>query len=309
MFAQLKRFFRSQLAGANQPPAAKMIAKTGEHHQAFASVTNSMTGVVQTDVGCQRAVNEDSGLFFQPEDEQTRHKKGMLMIVADGMGGHAAGEIASQLAVEIIRNVYYADPASPNIALDSAFSTANTAIRHRAKKEPELQGMGTTCTALALHNGLAYCAHIGDSRLYLVRGGQIYLMSEDHSAVMEMVRHGLLTLKAARHHEDKNIILRALGTQPKVKATIWEKPFPVQPQDRFLLCSDGLYDLVEDEEIKQAVESYEPGAACAKLISLAKERGGHDNITVGIVSLMTEPQAATYAIQPTRELQVVSCKR
>src|SRR6185436_2248697 len=119
------------------------------------------------------------------------------------------------------------------------------------------------------------------SRLYLLRGGEIYLMSEDHSAVMDLVRRGVLNRAAARHHADRNVLLRSRGTRPEVAVTRWEKPFPVRACDAFVLCSDGLYDLVEDAEIKNAASAAEPQAACAALIALAKERGGHDNITVG----------------------------
>ena len=112
---------------------------------------------------------------------------------------------------------------------------------------------------------------------------EIYLMSEDHSAVMEMVRRGKLSLADARQHEDKNIILRALGPQPTVQVSTWNSPFPVRDGDQFVLCSDGLYDLVSDEELCQIVTHYEPTAATECLISLARKRGGHDNITAGVI--------------------------
>lgn len=162
--------------------------------------------------------------------------------------------------------------------------------------------MGTTCTALMIRKGLAYSANVGDSRLYLVREGQIYLMSEDHSAVMQMVRQGLIALEKARHHEDKNVILRALGTQPNVEVSVWDKPFPVQAGDQFVLCSDGLYDLVEDWEIKQIVLQIAPKAACEHLIALALQRGGHDNVTVGVLKVETKDRRL---IPTTRELQAI----
>jgi protein phosphatase len=121
--------------------------------------------------------------------------------------------------------------------------------------------------------------------LYLIRDGEIYQMSEDHSAVREMVRRGALDVAEARHHADRNLILRALGTQPEVVVTMWEQPFPLRLGDQFLLCSDGLSDLVEDEEIKRAVISAPPDLACRELVALAKERGGYDNITVGVLGI------------------------
>jgi protein phosphatase len=256
-------------------------------------------GAVLSDVGCVRQVNEDRGCWLPG-------KHGALLVVADGMGGHAAGEVASSLAVEVIRRAYEEADTTIEKMLEAAFHQANREIYQAATKDKTRQGMGTTCTALVLREGLAYSAHVGDSRLYLVRNGQIYLMSEDHSAVMELVRRGLLTIADARQHEDKNVILRALGTQPKVEVSVWDKPFPVQAGDRFVLCSDGLYDLVDDDDIRDTVLKLEPGQACEHLIALALERGGHDNVTVGALKVTTKDLVTVRTLQPTREWQVVS---
>lgn len=259
---------------------------------------------ILTDVGCHRQINEDCARYIKPSDAELFARKGALAIVADGMGGHSAGEIASRLAVEVISRVYFEETTEAGAALEQAFLEANRRIYRASLKEMSLAGMGTTCTALVLHQGLAFCASVGDSRLYLVRQGEIYLMSEDHSAVMEMVRRGLMSLSDARHHADKNVILRALGTQAEVKIAVWEQPFPVQPEDQFILCSDGLYDLVEDEEIKHAVLSDDPHAACENLVALAKERGGHDNITVGLLKLTAASASPVSDVRATREVPV-----
>jgi len=227
----------------------------------------------------------------------------LLILVADGMGGHSSGEVASGMAVDVITRVYYEDKGDPQAALKKAFREANREIHKAAEKDESKSGMGTTCTALVLQDGTAISAHVGDSRLYLVREGAIYLMTEDHSAVMEMVKAGLITLEQARHHPDKNVILRAMGSHADVEVTTWQEPFPVRAGDRFLLCSDGLYDLVEDDEIKQAVESAEPQSACENLISLAKQRGGHDNISVGIVGLLPVGESQTRPVPQTREVE------
>lgn len=255
---------------------------------------------MSSDVGCVRELNEDSGRFVQPDDPELLLRKGVLIVVADGMGGHSAGEVASGLAVEVISRAYYEDGGDPRSALENAFHEANSAIHKAAEKDESKNGMGTTCTALVLQNGTAISAHVGDSRLYLVREGSIYLMTEDHSAVMEMVKAGLISLEQARHHPEKNVILRAMGSHAEVEVTTWEQPFPVKAGDRFLLCSDGLYDLVEDEEIKRIVTLSAPQTACENLIALAKERGGHDNITVGIVSLKPEGEADASPVPETR---------
>jgi len=260
---------------------------------------------MSSDVGCVRELNEDSGRYVQPEDPEVLSHKGVLVVVADGMGGHSAGEVASRLAVEVVTRAYYEDSDDPRTALENAFHEANHEIHKAAEKDASKTGMGTTCTALVLQNGTAISAHVGDSRLYLVREDSIYLMTEDHSAVMEMVKAGLITLEQARHHPEKNVILRAMGSHPEVEVTTWQEPFPVRAGDHFLLCSDGLYDLVEDEEIKQLVMLSAPPTACENLIALAKERGGHDNITVGIVGLIAEGDSAARLVPETRTAETL----
>ncbi len=256
-----------------------------------------------SDVGCVREVNEDCIRFVQPGDPEVAAKKGLLVLVADGMGGHSGGEVASNKATDVISRVYYEESGEPQSALKKAFNRASREIFEMSQKDEALKGMGTTCTALVLKNGTALAAHVGDSRLYLVRNGQIYLMTEDHSEVMEMVKRGLISLEEARHHPDKNVILRAIGSHPEVEVSTWEEPFPVREGDRFLLCSDGLYDLVEDGEIKEELEKSEPQVACESLVALAKERGGHDNISVGIVSLMPVAEAQDRPVRETRDME------
>jgi protein phosphatase len=261
---------------------------------------------LQTDVGCVREINEDCIRFVQPADPGVVATKGLLFLVADGMGGHSGGEVASSMAIDVISREYYSQSGNPQSALKKAFNQASRQVFEVSEKDAGLKGMGTTCTALVLRNGSALAAHVGDSRLYLVRGGQIYLMTEDHSEVMEMVKRGLITLEEARHHPDKNVILRAIGSHAEVEVSVWDEPLPVREGDRFLLCSDGLYDLVEDDEIRQRIEKAEPQAACESLIALAKERGGHDNISVGIVTLLPIAVPETREVRPTREMEAVS---
>lgn len=259
---------------------------------------------VQTDRGCVREANEDAGRFFRPSDPRLLAEKGFLTIVADGMGGHLGGEVASKLAVEAVGRVYYREQASPEAALRTAFEEANQQIYQASLGDEKLRGMGTTCTALALLDGKAIVAHVGDSRLYLMREGEAYLMTEDHSAVREMVRRGLISQREARHHADKNVILRALGTNPQVEISIWDKPLEVRAGDQFFLCSDGLSDMVENEEIRQVLsDSDDPHAACERFIALAKERGGHDNITVGVIRIQLAGKTRARRPRATRELE------
>ncbi|HMG37056.1 MAG TPA: Stp1/IreP family PP2C-type Ser/Thr phosphatase [Blastocatellia bacterium] len=257
-----------------------------------------------SDVGCVREINEDSGRYTRPKEPDLASRRGTLVLVADGMGGHSAGEVASHMAVELIDHTYYNKNGTPRQALEAAFHAANKAINQRSTSNPTMGGMGTTCTALALQNGSAIAAHVGDTRLYMIRNGQIYLMTEDHSAVMEMVKRGWISLDEARHHPEKNVILRALGSHEDVEVTIWETPLPIKPGDKFLLCSDGLYDLVEDEEMKRIAEANLPAEACSNLIALAKQRGGHDNITVAIVSLQPRDSQPERPAPETRQVEV-----
>lgn len=257
-----------------------------------------------SDVGCAREINEDRGTYVQPGDAEVLSKKGSLVLVADGMGGHLAGEVASTLAVDVITRVYYDDPDDAQSALTKAFQQACREIYEAGRKDENLKGMGTTATALVLRNGKALSAHVGDSRIYLVRNEQIYVMTQDHSEVMEMVKRGLISLEEARHHPDKNVILRALGSHPEVEVSTWDAPFPIREEDLFLLCSDGLYDLVEDEEIKKLVVAADPQQACESLIALAKERGGHDNITVGIVKIRHASGTNGKPLPLTREVEI-----
>jgi PPM family protein phosphatase len=259
---------------------------------------------LQTDVGCHRQINEDSGRYTDPRDETLLNTRGRLTIVADGMGGHSAGEVASNMAVDVISRAYYEGNDDAASALKRSFLEANSAIHQTASKDEKLTGMGTTSTALVLRNGSALAAHVGDSRLYLIRDGQIYLMTEDHSAVMEMVKQGMLSLEEARHHPEKNVILRALGSHAEVEVTSWQRPFPLKTGDRFLLCSDGLYDLVEDNEILETASSEDSHEACGKLISMAKDRGGYDNITVAIVSVLP-PGSEDVTVRETRQIKAI----
>lgn len=250
-----------------------------------------------SDVGCCRASNQDSGAYMKPNDPGVQARKGVLVVVADGVGGNRGGEVASKMGVDVVSRVYYGEGSDPGSALQKAFMRANAEIYARAQGDPALQGMGTTCVALALRGDRAWYVHVGDSRLYLVRNGTTYLMTQDDSAVMEMVRGGMLTLEEARRHSDKNVILRALGTRPDVAVNGWDEPLPVKEGDRFLLCTDGLYDLVDDDEIRGAAESGDIQRGCETLVEIAKSRGGFDNITAGLVEVRSPDRTPRAALE------------
>ncbi len=238
---------------------------------------------VVTDAGARRKSNEDCGRVVSPQEPEELARKGVLVIVADGMGGHEGGEVASELAVRMVAEGYASAETDPQAALVQAFQAANSEIYHLARRHRQLAGMGTTCTAVAVVNGMAYSAHVGDSRAYLVRADRIYRMTEDHSVTMALVREGLLTLKEARDHDQRNVILRAMGTHPELEVATWDAPFALRPGDRLVLCSDGLHDSLTDPEIGAIAGSREPYEACSQMLKLALERVCKDNVTVAVL--------------------------
>jgi protein phosphatase len=243
-----------------------------------------MTVSIETDVGCVRANNEDSVLLAHPANDQLKHTRGTLIIVADGMGGHSSGEVASRMTVELLQKVYYEAPGSIAEALAAAIANANAAVYGSTLRDPQLAGMGTTCTAVAICEGSATLLHVGDSRCYLLRGGATYQLSEDHSHVAELVRRGEITREAARTHEDRNVISKAVGTRESVEPDIWNEPFQLRAGDCLLLCTDGLHDLVSEQELAATLGTHRPAAASLALVELAKRRGGHDNISVAVLA-------------------------
>jgi serine/threonine protein phosphatase PrpC len=237
-----------------------------------------------TDVGRKREHNEDNMAYVIPKDQQVMAKKGALFIVADGMGGHAAGEVASEIAVDTVSNVYYQDD-SDDVAysLLHAIKRANALIHQRAAENMLRSGMGTTCVAAVLRGNMAYIANIGDSRAYIVRGGQVKQVSQDHSWVAEQVRAGLLTEDQARTHAQRNVITRCLGTQADVEIDVF--PEQIEDKDALVLCSDGLSGLVSDDEIRRIVDQSGPQDSVYHLVQRANENGGPDNITAIVVSV------------------------
>ncbi len=223
-----------------------------------------------TDVGRVRPSNEDSYYAPQPGER--------FCAVADGMGGHNAGEIASAIAVEVFsRNMRDVETITGE-ALRASVELANDVVYGQAQEYEGLYGMGTTFSALAYQDSTAFLAHVGDSRVYLVRDGAISQVTTDHTLVEEMVQKGILTPKEARVHPRRNIITRALGTEPTVLVDIIR--MEVKPGDAFFLCSDGMTNCVEEEDILEAALSDQPWEdKLEKLLTLALDNGGTDNIT------------------------------
>ena len=252
----------------------------------------------RTDLGRARENNEDKFDFYEPDDPTLLATRGSFYAVADGMGGHAAGQIASELALKLVVAGYYDSVAEdPGEALEDAIAEANDRIHRVATEIPDRSGMGTTLTALALVEDLAIVAQVGDSRAYLIRDGAIRQVTSDHSWVAEQVRLGGMTLEQAEQSPYRNVITRSIGTMAFVEPDLYREE--VLAGDRWLLCTDGLTGHVADEELLRVVTGAAPCEACRQLVELANARGGRDNITVCVVEVRSlAPWAGSVAGPP-----------
>lgn len=237
----------------------------------------------KSDVGRVREQNEDSYLIVEEAG---------LYVVADGMGGHLGGQMASKIAVKTVHEEVEAvseeiTQGASSDPLDSspvprllalAVRQACAAIYKAAQEDADLSGMGTTCTALLILSGRAFIAHVGDSRCYLQRGERILQITDDHSLVNEQIKAGLITREQARTSRLKNIITRSVGFERDVAVDTFA--LPIEVGDRLLMCSDGLANFVDDTEIGLALATLELDEVPDRMIDLANERGGDDNITV-----------------------------
>ncbi len=244
-------------------------------------VNNHYTIVASTDRGSVREKNEDYFGVFEPESEEAAGGLGILVVVSDGMGGHFSGAEASRTAVEVISDVYFEESEGDSLErLKSAFEEANREIFELVGHG--VDGMaGTTCTAALLFPEFAHVAHAGDSRAYLIRKGEIEQLTVDHSVVGEMMRKGMLTKEEARSHPHRNVITRAMGLQLEVQVDLI-KSVDIWPGDVIMLCSDGLFSMISEEEMAEVISGMPPKEAAKKMIERAKEEGGTDNITIVI---------------------------
>ena len=230
------------------------------------------------DSGRQRTENEDCYCFVAPESEEEFPGKRRQMAIADGTGGLAGGQIASTLALELLREVFQNGPQSdPGSVLAEGFSQAQTAIVAPAEEHPELNGMGTTCTAAILRSGQLWYGHVGDD-------GRLEQLTKDHTLVHRVLKNGSITPDLAAVHPRRNVLTAALGMKGNVLAAdVSYPPMPLCPRDVVLLASDGLHGLVSNEEIQAAASTQTPARACHVLVEAAKLRDGPDNITVQIL--------------------------
>lgn len=261
----------------------------------------------KTDIGLVRKQNEDDFFIDPPLG---------LLVVADGMGGHAAGRVASKMATNFMKR-YYKRKAGKSSGqrgnqrgeysettdhLDAAIRTANKAVYEAAQKMPGLKGMGTTIAAAHVEGNRLSIAHIGDSRVYLIRAGNIEQLTDDHSVVYEQVKRELITKEEAQKSEIKNILTRALGISAEAETDLAE--MNVSPGDILLLCTDGLSNMVDDETLLTVVNATnDPALACEQLVSMANANGGRDNITVVVAYIIKKNwlySLLAYAIRALR---------
>jgi len=243
----------------------------------------SLACAAMSDVGMCRTLNEDTWGWEQLNDDTS------LYVVADGMGGHDSGEVASELAVKTIlagvrrrvKELTAPDEETLENVLDESFQEANNTVKGFSEKRRS--DMGTTLVSLLLHKGrTAFIANVGDSRAYLVRDGQLLQLSQDHSLVANLVAMGKISKAAARNHPHSNILVRTVGKEWDVEIDIFRQE--LRPGDAFLLCSDGLWGEVEDSEVLELMRNFpDPRIACQELIRTANAHGGHDNVTAVLV--------------------------
>jgi serine/threonine protein phosphatase PrpC len=240
-----------------------------------------------TDVGCQRENNEDSYGYWEPQDDADFERLGRLAVIADGMGGHEGGQIASRIAVENVQQAYVnSAQADPQNRLLEAFHEIHRHIQHHARQNPVLLGMGTTCTAFALVGNHLYYAHVGDSRLYLLRGGnRLRLLTSDHTLVARLLETGAILPENADSHPQRHVLTSAVGVADDIDPDFSAEPLVLQKSDVLLLCTDGLWGQISDSEIQQILSSKSSTDACRTLVQLAKKRGGPDNITLQIARI------------------------
>ena len=246
-----------------------------------------------TDVGKTRVENQDYYGDFDPGGPLT--PLGRLAIIADGVGGHRGGGLASRLAVDVLAEAYYRDDLTdtslagklPGIdeRLRSAFREANRRIYRRALDDSSLRGMASTCTAVVLEPRGVHVGHLGDSRAYLVRSAGIQRLTRDHSIVQERIDAGLIAPGEEKTQRDRNVITKSLGFEPEIEPDILDPPATIAAGDRIVLSTDGLHGLLTDQEIAETVLKLPPMEACEALVGEANARGGIDNITVQVLEI------------------------
>ncbi len=286
-------------AGGSSALSAPLQGSTGRAGPGSAALGMILEAAGTSHPGLLRPHNEDAIGSHIPSERALLDQKGALFAVADGLGGQAAGEIASATAVEALLAEYYSPRAPHQVeaALKQAMQAANLRVYNLAHgRDDALHGMQTTLTALALAGRLAYIAHVGDSRAYLLRDQTLTQLTGDHSEAAELLRLRLLTPEQARDHPRRSVLTRTIGSQLLLRPDFAR--VPLAPGDRFILCSDGLWGEVEPDDLRRLAQE-PPEEACRALVELACARGGSDNISVYVIRVV-EPGSSAAA--PTGRL-------
>lgn len=258
-----------------------------------------------TDTGRTRRVNEDSMVTFDSPN-------GRVVAVCDGMGGQNAGDVASQLAVAVIQDILSDNTfATPEEAITSSVIAANQAILRKASMNEDMQGMGATCVMLIVKDGKVYYGSIGDSRIYYIANGMIRQITKDQSYVQTLVDAGQITIAEAEHHQDKNQITNALGVEGMTPPVIGQMPITPEPNSTFLLCSDGLSGMINNNTIFNTVSRYDLSLneRARMLVEQANEAGGLDNITVQLVEFPAEDMAMSQMGSPSVSSAIAQPKK
>lgn len=270
-------FFRSR----SRLPLLNSVKEEGTLH-------GLLNVAIRTDTGNVRTHNEDAAVFVYPDAADVLETRGVLLLLADGMGGHNSGEVASRMATERIAEEYYKGSKEVLNSISRAFESANRAILAESRAHEQHSGMGTTCTALVIQDGRIYAGHIGDSRAYLLKNGVLQQLTTDHTLVNSLVAEGKIEAGEAATHPQRNVLLKALGIEKKADPEIKDTGFQLAGGDKLLLCSDGLYEYFDHEELREYCSVKIPPAVLAgQLVETAKQRGGHDNITVLVAGAVT----------------------
>jgi serine/threonine protein phosphatase PrpC len=256
----------------------------------------------RSDAGRVRAYNQDYRGYRQPKEPEVRAEAGWLYAVADGVGGAQQGEVASKLAVQTLLAAYYRTyRETPADRLQKAFAETNRAVHEQASQQEGPHRMSTTLVAAVIRAQELTVANVGDSRAYLIRDGQMRQITHDHSVVAELMAEGVITPEQAEHHPQRKVISRSLGARPEVEADVFTEAF--HPGDRLLLCSDGLTEHVTEAEILTAMQMENPEDSVQRLINLANEGGGTDNITVLVVRALREREDRLPSLVRSQEIE------
>jgi protein phosphatase len=239
-----------------------------------------------SDRGQKRSLNEDRLAVWDPGDAEKRGRRGVLLVVSDGMGGSRAGEVASQMTVDTVVRFYAgASGADPGEELRAAVVQANHDVRRQGASHAHLNGMGATCTAMVVRGADAWFAHVGDSRAYLVRNGRIRQLTDDHSLVAQLVAQRQITPEQALVDPRRNVVTRSIGISDTVDVDARKLEEELRAGDTLILTSDGLHGEITNDELARAASDSDPERAVEQLIALANERGGSDNITAVVARI------------------------